>query len=68
MSPLLANKYFPQNIPPRVTLGFGLTTREDQPDQTTAAAVATTRCYNDNDNKIVCPQRETELTVLFILL
>lgn len=67
MSLLLANKYFPQNIPPHVTLGFGLTSRENQPDKTTAA-VRTTRCYNDNDNKIVCPQREIELTVLFILL
>lgn len=67
MSPSLANKYFPQNIPPRATLGFGLTTIEDQPDQTTAA-VRITRCYNDNDNKIVYSQRETELTELFILL
>lgn len=67
MSSLLVNKYFPQDIPLRASFGFALTTRENQLDQTTAA-VKTTCCYNDNDNKIVCTQRETEVTVLFILL
>jgi len=43
--PLLANEYFPQNIPLRLTLGFGSMTREDQPDRTAAAVVEMMRYY-----------------------
>lgn len=50
-SPLLANEYFPQNIPMRSTLGFGSMTRENQPDRSAAAVVGMLHYYNNNSNE-----------------
>jgi len=66
---VIGKRIFPTKHSAARDLGLWLDDeREDQPDQTTAAAVGTTRCNNDNDNGVPAEgSRTTDFSICILL-